>query len=428
MLIGQALNTTIDSMRYDASGNMTYRRQGSNLGHVFLIAPQHNRIETDSTVGDANKLNFFYTAEQSRDSEMPVNANDSRQRHYYYDRLNRVSGTWTIVSGQVRDHPLDCHYDPAGQMAAACDNAPWLAFDGANTSAVLMNGGNAGWHFFHAPGVDEPLMGYYRQNTDSRVLYYVTDGLGRQLAMADSSGQLQSQDQASGRDTRRYAGGTSNGQTFAADRFANPNVSGLSIFRNRIYDQASGRWTQEDPIGLAGGLNLYQFNGNNPVSNTDPFGLKVCFKGSGQEVADLKAATENATNSIILLDHRGCVAASVQSRGNKRFDAIRAKFQGLVDSPEQFTIRFTRLFDSAQIDKYLVDVYEKYFALAYPAIVSGRCQAEQVPWNLSQVVAHELNHHYTVPSTGMMDNDENRAVDAENVYNRASGRPVRCAY
>ena len=41
-------------------------------------------------------------------------------------------------------------------------------------------------------------------------------------------------------------------------------------------DQHTGRWTQEDPLGVAGGLNLYQFNGNDPVAYTDPFGLKPC--------------------------------------------------------------------------------------------------------------------------------------------------------
>lgn len=43
-----------------------------------------------------------------------------------------------------------------------------------------------------------------------------------------------------------------------------------------MYDQRTGRWTQEDPLGVAGGLNLYQFNGNNPVSFSDPFGLTPC--------------------------------------------------------------------------------------------------------------------------------------------------------
>jgi lysozyme len=49
--------------------------------------------------------------------------------------------------------------------------------------------------------------------------------------------------------------------------------SGLVYKRNRYYDPASGRFTQVDPIGLAGGLNAYGFGGGDPVSYTDPFGL-----------------------------------------------------------------------------------------------------------------------------------------------------------
>ncbi|HET9292661.1 MAG TPA: RHS repeat-associated core domain-containing protein, partial [Gemmatimonadales bacterium] len=45
------------------------------------------------------------------------------------------------------------------------------------------------------------------------------------------------------------------------------------MFRSRVYDQHTGRWAQEDPIGIAGGLNLYQFNGSNPSAYSDPFGL-----------------------------------------------------------------------------------------------------------------------------------------------------------
>jgi RHS repeat-associated protein len=49
--------------------------------------------------------------------------------------------------------------------------------------------------------------------------------------------------------------------------------SGLVYKRNRYYDPASGRFTQVDPIGLAGGLSAYGFAGGDPVSFVDPFGL-----------------------------------------------------------------------------------------------------------------------------------------------------------
>lgn len=53
--------------------------------------------------------------------------------------------------------------------------------------------------------------------------------------------------------------------------------SGLSYARNRYYDPASGRFTQEDPIGLAGGMNLYGFAAGDPVNFSDPFGLCPAF-------------------------------------------------------------------------------------------------------------------------------------------------------
>jgi RHS repeat-associated protein len=49
--------------------------------------------------------------------------------------------------------------------------------------------------------------------------------------------------------------------------------SGLHYMRNRVYDPGTGRFTQEDPIGLAGGLNTYGFAAGDPVNRSDPFGL-----------------------------------------------------------------------------------------------------------------------------------------------------------
>jgi len=51
------------------------------------------------------------------------------------------------------------------------------------------------------------------------------------------------------------------------------DASGFLYKRNRYYDPATGRFTQEDPIGLAGGMNLYGFAGGDPMNFADPFGL-----------------------------------------------------------------------------------------------------------------------------------------------------------
>lgn len=57
------------------------------------------------------------------------------------------------------------------------------------------------------------------------------------------------------------------------------DASGLLYRRNRYYDPVSGRFTQPDPIGVAGGLNLYGFAGGDPVNFSDPFGLSACPRG-----------------------------------------------------------------------------------------------------------------------------------------------------
>lgn len=55
--------------------------------------------------------------------------------------------------------------------------------------------------------------------------------------------------------------------------------AGTNYRRNRYYDPGTGRFTQEDPIGLAGGANSYGYAGGDPVSNGDPLGL-YCEKKS----------------------------------------------------------------------------------------------------------------------------------------------------
>jgi RHS repeat-associated protein len=50
------------------------------------------------------------------------------------------------------------------------------------------------------------------------------------------------------------------------------DASGLVYFGFRYYSPALCRWISEDPIREQGGINLYQFCGNDPVNEIDPYG------------------------------------------------------------------------------------------------------------------------------------------------------------
>lgn len=57
----------------------------------------------------------------------------------------------------------------------------------------------------------------------------------------------------------------------------------LKLFhvRHRVYDPRAGRFLQRDPIGYAGGSNLYMYAWNSPFRYVDPMGLDSYLIGSG---------------------------------------------------------------------------------------------------------------------------------------------------
>jgi len=98
------------------------------------------------------------------------------------------------------------------------------------------------------------------------------DGLGSTLALTDSTGTVQTQYTYDpfGKTT---TSGNSNGNTSQYTGRENDGT-GLYYYRGRYYSPSLQRFISEDPIGLAGGINLYAYVGNNPINFTDPFGLK----------------------------------------------------------------------------------------------------------------------------------------------------------
>src|SRR5208282_6021924 len=75
--------------------------------------------------------------------------------------------------------------------------------------------------------------------------------------------------------TRSSAGSLAQANLY---RFSSKEVhinSGLIYYLYRYYDPNLQRWPNRDPIGERGGLNLYGFANNNPLSKIDLLGLDV---------------------------------------------------------------------------------------------------------------------------------------------------------
>ena len=137
---------------------------------------------------------------------------------------------------------------------------PVAEMDGAtppNPTATMLTG----------LGIDE----YFQRVDSSGTLSYLSDMVGSTLALADSSGAL---DTAYTYDP--FGNVTVNGADTNPYQFTGRenDATGLYFYRGRYYSPTLQRFVSQDPIGFAGGdENLYGYVWSNPTTFRDPRGL-----------------------------------------------------------------------------------------------------------------------------------------------------------
>ncbi|MCX2803382.1 RHS repeat-associated core domain-containing protein [Microbulbifer thermotolerans] len=88
--------------------------------------------------------------------------------------------------------------------------------------------------------------------------------------------------------------------------------TGLHYNRFRYYDPEVGAFTQQDPIGLLGGVNNYQYVPN-PVSWVDPYGL-TCKEET------LNSSVKKGSRPDFIVGSNGTTVSTSQSRMRQGFD------------------------------------------------------------------------------------------------------------
>jgi RHS repeat-associated protein len=109
----------------------------------------------------------------------------------------------------------------------------------------------------------------FTRTDSSGTANFVTDALGSTLALTNGSGSTVASYAYDPFGSTTQTGGSANPNAYTGRE---KDVNGLYYYRARYYSPSLQRFVSEDPVGVAGGINLYAYAGNDPVDNVDPSG------------------------------------------------------------------------------------------------------------------------------------------------------------
>jgi RHS repeat-associated protein len=297
---------------YDLSGMITQKVEmavGSCITNIYTYDGLNRLLsETTTQSGNETTRQFSYDLAGNRLASVS-NGTTNTYSYGIGNRLSAVSdGTGYThdnagnVSRIVRNgSTLDLVWNLQGQLLAVTNNGVlaesytydplgrrlsttvggvtvYHAYNGVQCVADIDASGNLLRSYAWCQGIDNLLAMTVYGTSETNTFYPIKDHLGSVQALVNAQGQIV--------ESYRY---DAYGNTTILSSILSPltashfgsrymfqgreySTSGLYNFRARWYDPKTGCWLSNDPIGISGGLNLYEFCGNNPVNFRDPTG------------------------------------------------------------------------------------------------------------------------------------------------------------
>ncbi|QHF10610.1 sugar-binding protein [Pseudomonas syringae UB303] len=257
-----------EEFRYDAAGNRLnfntsrFDRVKDNRlkkwsNHEYKYDAWGNLVE--KIVGIVRWQTFTYDSENRLvKTETMANSQVESTSSYQYDSLGRRVGKQSDIKGQT-DHRL-----------FLWQGLRLLREESPGQSSL----------YLYEPGSYAPLARVDEKEgeVENKVYYFHTDQIGTPLEMTDAEGQIvwQAKYRPWGAIEKLVVNEVEQNLRFQGQYF--DVETGLHYNTFRYYDPEIGRFITQDPIGLSGGDNLYQY-APNPNGWVDPFGL--CKSSSG---------------------------------------------------------------------------------------------------------------------------------------------------
>ncbi len=237
------------------------------------------------------------------------------EQEYEWDAFNRLLSA--RVAETSRQSEARYFYDAFGRRIAKEVNGERTVFGWDGDTLAYESDGERGTHYIYEPGTfvplaqyvaepvigietpewksndryvpeDDPLQKVPQRRADAKLFYYHCDQIGTPQLLTDDDGDVvwEASYKAWGEAREVIARASKAAGIVARNslRFQGQQEdeeTGLHYNRHRYYDPGSGRFVSKDPIGLAGGINVYQYV-LNPIVWIDPLGLSAacCCKGS----------------------------------------------------------------------------------------------------------------------------------------------------
>ncbi|KAA3656246.1 MAG: hypothetical protein DWQ04_31670, partial [Chloroflexi bacterium] len=261
--------TTVYSYTYDLAGRLSEVRRNGVINATYTYDSNSNRLTGPGGPGvyDAqDRLLQYGTSVYSytANGELQSKTSGGQTTIYQYDVLGQLLQV-TLPGGTQIAYVIDGQNRRIGKKVNGTLVQGFLYEDQLNPVAELDSSGALVSRFVYASRINVPDF-MIRGGVTYRI---ITDHLGSvRLVINTATGTIAQRLDYD--EFGRVLADTNPGfQPFGFAGGLYDPATGLVRFGARDYDAEVGRWTVKDPIGFAGGYNLYSYVHNDPINYVD---------------------------------------------------------------------------------------------------------------------------------------------------------------